>query len=419
MKYLPARLLTLMFLVIVVLSPAADAENWPNWRGPHFNGVAPAGTYPVSWGKEKNVEWKIDLPAFGSSTPAVWDDRIFVTSPRDKDNIVFCFDMQGKQLWEAKIGSQRNGKHKMGSGSNPSPVTDGKHVWAYFKSGDFACLDFKGDIVWQTNLQSKFGDDTLWWDLGTSPVLTNKHVVVACMQDGPSYLAAFGKTDGELAWKEDRTFDVPKENDQSYTTPIVTQRDGKEEIIVLGADYVTGHDAANGKEIWRVGGLNPNNAGYWRSISSPVLDNGVLYTPYARGKTITAIKIGGTGDRTKENTLWTKSGISIDVPTPTVKDGKIYICNDRGAIECIDQATSKTLWKTEPKRSRGKFYASPIIAGDHIYATREDGVTFVVNLKTKKLVAENDLGAKTAASPVFVKGKALIRTSEALYCIGN
>lgn len=394
-------------------------ENWPNWRGPNFNGVAETGSYPVEWDQKKNVKWKVDLPAFGSSTPAVWDGKIFVTSPRDNENIIFCFDMEGNKVWESSLGKQRPGKHKMGSGSNPSPVTDGKHIWAYFKSGDFGCLDFKGNVVWKTNLQSKFGNDTLWWDLGTSPVLTEKHVVIACMQDGPSYLAAFGKTDGKLAWKHDRTFEVPKENDQSYTTPIVTNREGKEEIIVLGADVVTCHSANDGSEVWRVGGLNPGNAGYWRSISSPVLDQGVLYAPYARGKTITAIKVGGMGDRTKENTLWTKSGISIDVPTPTVKDGKIYICNDKGALECIDQKNGETLWKTEPAKSRGKFYSSPIIAGDHIYSIREDGVTFVVNLKTRKIVAENDLGSKTAACPVFVNNVALIRTADGLYCIGK
>lgn len=408
-------------LVATFLSASAtvSAENWPNWRGPHFNGTAEKGDYPVEWGKDKNVKWKVDLPAFGSSTPAVWGDKIFVTSPRGNENIVFCFDFKGTKLWESSLGEQVAGKHKMGSGSNPSPVTDGKHVWVYFKSGDFGCLDFHGKIVWKTNLQSKFGDDTLWWDLGTSPVLTEKHVVVACMQAGPSYVAAFGKTDGELAWKQDRTFDVPKENDQSYTTPIVTTKDGKEQIIVLGADVVTCHAADNGKEIWRVGGLNPGNAAMWRSISSPVLDNGILYTPYARGRTMTAIKVGGQGDRTEDNTIWTKEGISIDVPTPTVQDGKIYICNDRGTLECIDQKTGDTLWKAEVERTRDKFYSSPIIAGDHIYSTREDGVTFVVNLKTKKVVATNDLGAKTAASPVFVNNVALLRTADGLYCIGK
>ena len=409
----------LMIVLLTGLSTGLRAENWPSWRGPNFNGVAEQGNYPVEWGPGKNVKWKVELPAFGSSTPAVWGEQIFVTSPLKDENMVLCFNLQGKKLWEQKIGQQRGGKHKMGSGSNPSPVTDGKHVWVYFKSGDFACLDFGGKVVWQTNLQSKFGDDTLWWDLGTSPVLTREHVVVACMQEGPSYLAAFGKIDGKLAWKEDRTFDVPKENDQSYTTPIVTLRDGVEEIIVLGADHVTGHNASTGKQIWQVGGLNPGNAGYWRSIASPVLDGGILYAPYARGKTISAIRIGGKGDQTRQNTLWTKSGISIDVPTPTVKDGKIYICNDKGSVECIDQKTGDTEWKTEMKKSRGKFYASPIIAGDCIYSTREDGVTFVVNLKTRKTVAENDLGAKTAASPVFVNGMALIRTADALYCIGK
>ena len=134
----------LMIVLLTGLSTGLRAENWPSWRGPNFNGVAEQGNYPVEWGPEKNVKWKVELPAFGSSTPAVWGEQIFVTSPLKDENMVLCFNLQGKKLWEQKIGQQRGGKHKMGSGSNPSPVTDGKHVWVYFKSGDFACLDFGG-----------------------------------------------------------------------------------------------------------------------------------------------------------------------------------------------------------------------------------------------------------------------------------
>ncbi|MDB4413192.1 PQQ-like beta-propeller repeat protein [Pirellulaceae bacterium] len=407
-----------VLLILFVSTTCFADENWPNWRGPNSNGVANGDHYPTSWGEQENVKWKADLPAFGSSTPAVWGEKIFVTTPNQGENFVYCYDFSGKKLWEAKIGKAETKKHNMASSSNPSPVTDGKHVWVYFKSGDFGCLDFGGKVVWTTNLQSKFGDDTLWWDLGTSPVLTKEYVVVACMQEGPSYVAAFKKNSGELAWKQDRTFDVPKENEQSYTTPIVNIRNDKEEIIVLGADAITAHDSASGKEIWRVGGLNPDNKQYWRSISSAVLDDGVLYAPYARGGTLTAVKVGGQGDTTKENTLWTKSKISIDVPTPTVKGDKVYICNDKGVIECIDKKSGNTIWKSE-KLGRGKFYSSPIIGGENIYATSDDGTTYVVNLVSKKVVGKNRLGSKTAASPVLVHGKILIRASDALYCIGK
>ncbi|MDG2468587.1 MAG: PQQ-binding-like beta-propeller repeat protein [Pirellulaceae bacterium] len=409
-----------VMLAILAFAPDLQADNWPNWRGPNSNGVAQGKSFPTSWSTDKNIHWRVELPAFGSSTPAVWGDKVFITSPKKGSNVVLCLNLEGKMLWESEVGKTINGKHKMGSGSNPSPVTDGKHVFVYYKSGDFGCLDFDGKLVWKTNLQSKFGDDTLWWDLGTSPVLTKDYVVVACMQEGPSYVAAFGKTDGQLVWKQDRMTGAPRESDQSYTTPIVTTRDGKEEIIVLGADYVTTHDAATGKEIWRVGGLNPKNSQMWRSIASPVFYDGTVYAPYARGKTLTAIKVGGKGDQTKENTLWTKKGVSIDVPTPTVKDGKIYICNDQGAVECIDRKTGETLWKVETKGGRrGKFYSSPIIGGKNLYTTREDGTTFVVDIESKQVIAQNKLGGKTAASAVLVNGRILMRASDAIYCIGE
>src|SRR5262249_14040398 len=175
----------------------------------------------------------------------------------EKDNGVFCLNADGTRAWQKKIGQERPGKNGKASGCNPSAVTDGKHIFVYFKSGDLACLDFQGNVVWQHNLQKMYGEDTLWWDLGTSPVLTRNYVVVAVMQTGPSYLIAFDKKTGKKAWKHDRNLNAPVEAAQSYTTPVVVDEQGREMIVVLGADYVTAHDAADGREIWRVGSLNP------------------------------------------------------------------------------------------------------------------------------------------------------------------
>ena len=103
------------------------------------------------------------------------------------------------------------GKHRNGSGSNPSPVTDGEHLVVYYKSGKLACLDLAGQVQWQTNLQESFGADTLWWDLGTSPVLADGLVVVAVMNTGDGFLVAFDLETGSEVWKQPRLYDVPKE----------------------------------------------------------------------------------------------------------------------------------------------------------------------------------------------------------------
>ena len=406
-------------ILTALVAAGALADNWPHWRGPGSAGVAPDGTFPTKWSKTENVAWKIDLPGRGASTPVVWEDHIFVTCGSGGENALFCFDRQGNKRWEKTFGRERAGKNRKASGSNPSPVTDGQRVWVYYKSGDFACVDFDGNVVWQKNLQADYGKDTLWWDLGTSPVLTGELVVVACMQDGPSYLAGFNKQSGDEVWKVARQFDTPIESDQSYTTPVVLSEGGEETIIVLGADHVTAHDANSGEELWRVG-LNPKQGENFRSIASPVVIDGLLIAPYARGDTLTAIRLGGRGDVTGSHVAWVKEDVASDIPTPAVADGKIYVCRDRGEVLCLDAETGNKLWSQRMERSRTAYSSSPMLAGGHLYITREDGKTFVLDVSEEgKLVAANELGEQTVATPVPADGKILIHTMESLYCIGK
>jgi outer membrane protein assembly factor BamB len=413
-RLLPALLLVLSISVV-------SAESWPGWRGPTSNGIAPPGKYPTSWSQRESMLWKVALPGRGASTPVVWDDQIFVTYGQDGKNILAChLQGDGVRFWATEIGAERAGKHRKASGSNSSCVTDGKLVYAYFKSGDLAAVDYEGKIVWQKNLQKLFGEDTLWWDLGTSPVLTQDNVVVACMQTGPSWLAAFNLKTGEISWKVDRDLGAPEEAAQSYSTPIVLKRDGKETIYTLGADHVTAHAAADGKEIWRVGGLNPTGHKYFRSIASPVIEGDILVAPYARGDTVTGIRLGGKGDVTKTHVLWTAKSAGTDVPTPTVKDGKVYVCRDRGTVTCLDLQTGKKLAEVTVEKSRSAFSASPILAGKLLYVTREDGKTFVLDTENElKVVASSELNENTVATPAFANGDILLRTFDHLWCIGG
>ena len=415
------RRFALAMVLLLLPSLFAQAENWPNWRGPNSDGTAPGAAYPTKWSKTENVAWKVTLPGKGASTPVVWGEQIFVTCGVDGKNAVVCLDRKGKTLWTTQLGSEKPGKHKKATGSNPSAVTDGKQVFAYFKNGDLACVDLAGKVVWQHNLQDQFGEDTLWWDLGTSPVLTQSHVVVAVMHSGPSFLVAYEKDSGKQAWKQDRNLGAPSEAAQSYSTPVVLKNGVTELLVVLGADHVTAHDASSGKELWRVGGLNPTGHQYFRSIASAVVADGIVVAPYARGASLTAVKLGGTGDVTKSHVAWTLEGLGADVPTPTVKDGKVYVCTDKGDLACLDLKTGQTLAKGQVERNRNAYSSSPILAGGNLYLTREDGKTFVVSANGEfTVVAANELdGEFTVATPVFVDGQILIRTLDNLYCIGR
>ncbi len=416
------RIRAIVFGLLFLVTSSVSADNWPNWRGPTLNGVAPKGTYPVKWSSTENVAWKIKLPGKGTSTPIVWRKQIILTSQEVGKNTTMALDRSGKTIWKTTAGGAGiKGKHRKASGSNPSPITDGKHIYVYFKSGDLVCLTMAGKVVWQTNLQQAWGKDTLWWDIGTSPVLSADKVLVAVMQTGGSYVAAFNKSDGKVAWKRDRDLEAPLEAAQSYTTPIVLKRNNRETLLVLGADHVTAHDVTTGKETWRVGGLNPTGQKYFRSISSPVLAGDLLLAPYSRGGTLTAIRLGGSGDVTKSHIAWAnKGGAAADVPTPIVSGNRVFVCSDRGKLTCLDAKTGKTFWSGVTEKNRTGYSSSPILAGGRIYLTREDGKTFVVESGDSfKVVAANVLGEFTVATPVFSQGQILLRTTEHLYCIGK
>ena len=424
------------FIALVVCAWAAvaalpaRADNWPNWRGPAVDGVAAGTGYVSSWSPTEHVLWRVKLPGLGASTPAVWGDRVIVTCAVDGKDAVLCLDRNGKEVWRREVGTEKPGKHKKATGCNPSPVTDGTHVWVYYKSGDLAALNLAdGTVVWQTNLQEKFGADTLWWDLGTSPVLSKQAVIIAVMQTGPSYLVAFDRTSGALLWKQDRMLDAPDEAAQSYSTPVVVAGDAAkgepdELLVVLGADHVTAHDAATGRELWRVGGLNPTGNTYFRSIASPVVASDLVIAPYARGESLTAIRRGGTGNVTGSHVAWARTDLGADVPTPAVKDGRIVVCTDKGKVVSLDAATGTTQATTELPKNRHAYSASPVIVDGRIIVTREDGESTVLAwpaaaAETIPLLGQGVVDEMTVATPVCVDGRILLRTHDSLWCLGE
>lgn len=414
-------------LGVLLVTGVSLAGDWPNWRGPNGNGTADGTGYPTEWSAEKNIIWKYELHGRGASTPSVMGDSIFLTTTIDGQNVVIGLGTDGKERWSKNLGAAVEGKPgKDGTGANPSTVTDGTYVFAYFKSGDLGCFTVAGELQWQKNLQAEYGEDTLWWDLGTSPVLTRDAVVVACMQTGPSYVVAFSKADGSVIWKHDRNLDAPEEAAQSYATPTVVEEAGQQQIIVLGADHVTAHDAATGKEIWRVGGLNPTGHKYFRSIASAAVSDGFVIAPYARGESLTAIRMGGSGDVTSSHVEWFNQTTSGDVPTPAISNGRIFICRDggdaRGTIDCLDLLTGKSIWSGQLPRNRNTYRSSPTVADGKLYVARQDGTVFVLDATGNefKILAQNTIADEhTVATPVGVDGRIILRTDGHVYMIGS
>ena len=395
------------------------AGNWPAWRGTDAKGSVGSGNYPTELNLKKNLLWKASLPDKGCSTPIVWQDSIFLTCPINGEDGVLSFSINGGKNWQTKIGPQRKGKHLNGSGSNPSLITDGRNLYALFKSGNLACLNRGGEILWQKDLSS-YGKDTLYWDFGTSPILSSKHVIVALMRKGNSWLLAFDPSSGEVAWKKERNYPTPPECDHSYATPTLIKHKGKEAILVWGAERLSAHSAEDGEMHWVSTGFNPKQKKNWVVVGSQVVTGDIAIVPYGRGTHLTGIRMGGKGDVTKTHRLWTRSDTGCFVPSPAVSDGKVYILRDRGEVHCIDPKTGKSEWEDAFPRASSSYYGSPTIAGTKLYAPREDGVILIADISTGfKYLGKYDMGERVIASPVPVNDRILIRGEKNLLCFGG
>ncbi len=415
-------------ILSVILGPsigwAATEAGWPSWRGPNGNGSIATGDYPVQW-NGSNVLWKVELPGKGSSTPIVWKDRIFLTSPAEGQDSVLAFDLKGKPLWQTALGPETPPKHRtLGSSCNASPVTDGQSVFVYFKSGDFAALNLDGTVRWQTNLIQRFGREQLFWDQGSSPMVTERHVVLARLHGGESWIAGFDKATGELRWQQPRTFKAPSENDNGYTTPLLFDDNGRKALLVWGADHLTAHNAENGELLWSCGGFNPEGTGNWPAIATPLVAGNLAIVPVGRDDRkqarLHAIKLGGSGDVTASRRVWKRDDVGVFVASPVEYEGRVYLLRHRGEVVCVDPSDGKTLWAGELPKDKSSYFSSPMIAHGILYAAREDGVVFAARVNDKlELLSENPMGERIIASPVPVGNRLLIRGDRHLFCVGK
>jgi outer membrane protein assembly factor BamB len=421
-----SRLLPILSLascsVALCLASLQAEDHWPHWRGPHANGSTSTGNFPLQW-KPADAQWQIALPGKGSSSPIVWKERIYLTSPSEGQDAVLAYDLKGTLLWETKLGPESPPKHRtLGSSSNASPITDGQGLFVYFKSGNFAALEFDGTVRWQLNLVEQFGRDQLFWDQGTSPVVTDQHVVMTRMHGGDSWIAGFDKKTGEIQWQQSRNYDVPNENDNGYTTPVLFDHNGTKALLVWGADHLTAHDATNGSLLWSVGGFNPAGTAFWPAIASPVIHKDIAVVPVGRDDrnqaTVHGIRLGGSGDVTHSHRAWVREDIGVFVSSPAEYEGRVYLLRHRGEVVCIDPATGRTIWADAFPRSSASYYSSPVIANGVLYAAREDGVVFVARIGDRfEFVSENPMGERIIASPVPVANRLLLRGDEHLFSI--
>ncbi len=395
-------------LAASVVALTAIAGEWTQFRGPNGSAVSHETGLPVKWNKNQNIRWKVELPGRGLSGIVVAGGKAFVTAcdgPNQSRLHVLCFDAKtGKKLWQRSIWSTGGTNcHPKTCMAAPTPVTDGKAVYALFATADLVAYDADGNLLWYRSLTGDYPSITNQVGMASSPVLAPGLLVVPMENNGDSFIAGIDLKTGKNRWKIERPHAI------NWVTPVVRRAGDKTEIIFQGAEELVAYDAADGHRRWSYGG-----DGNRSEIPSPIIgSNGEVLTP---GNELVALQPADEGQSPK--VLW--KAIKLrggGFPTPLYYNGRVYSVSSNGMLACGDAKTGKVLWQ---ERIKGPIAASPVAADGRVYVVNEKGLTTVVKLGDKPVIeSQNNLDDDILATPAIANGAIYLRSDKFLYCIGS
>jgi outer membrane protein assembly factor BamB len=395
-------------------APRSPSTDWPRWRGPHADGVADGRNLPTRWSTTENVRWSAKLPGWGTSSPVVYGDRVFITSQVQRGGkkalLTLCYDRKtGKELWRHDFGfGVDQPTHKKSNLAVNTPAVTADAVYVAFGNADVARYSHDGKLLWVTRYLPLFGDPKMSWGYAVSPLVLDDGVLFPWNHHkGPCFLVGLDKQSGQIAWK------TPRPIGTAHATPLLIEHHGRRDLLVPGQNRLTAFDARTHAELWRYGqGEGPYNG---EIISSPVHGDGLVFLQLWRQSPIHAIRLTAVGKPPEP--LWVSKKPGPVEPSLLYYRRLVYAWMDDGVLVCLDGKTGREHYQ---ERLGNDCNASPVASDGLIYLSDNDGKTFVVQAgKEFKLLQTNDLAERITASPAITGNELIYRTDSHLYCIGE
>lgn len=418
------HMIALIFTFAVLQPQVITANDWTEFRGTGGQGHADQIQPVLNWSEAENVTWKVDLPGSGWSSPVVAGGFIYLTlaerEPQTDPSLTqplllkaIKLDAQsGKVIWNKEVLRIEDTSdlefHKKNSHASPTPIFRDGRIYVHFGTHGTACMDESGDILWKnTSLTYSPTHGN-----GGSPALTDDRLIICCDGSDQRFVVGLNSETGKEVWRTVREFSPSR--GFSFCTPTLIDMAGESVAVCPGSGGVFAYTTDTGKQIWRVN----YNEGY-SVVPRPVVGHGLIYVCSGFGDgQLLAIDPNGSGDITEDNVRWkVKKGVPKS-PSVLLVDESIYMVDDAGIATCVNALTGDVKWQ---KRLKGKYSASPVYAGGHIYFQSETGLTTVVKPGDSLQVVEtNQVGdgkVRTFASFAFDGDAILLRSETSLYRI--
>ena len=332
--------------------------------------------------------------------------------------VVYCFDLNsGVELWkhEAHTGEPKVPRHPKSTYASETPTTDGKRLYVLFGDMGLYCYDLNGKQLWSHKIEPK----KTKYDYGAaaSPVIHDGRVVMLYDNHEASYIASFDAEAGKQLWRTER------EETSTWATPFIWKNKLRTEIVTCGKRKNRSYDLS-GKLLWEFDGRMTTNV-----IPSPFAVHGMLYITSGfvgdSHRPVFAIKPGASGDislkddaTANEFIAWYQPQAGPYHPSPIVYGDYYYTLYDRGFLTCHDAHTGKEVYGKKRFAPAASFTASPWAYNGKLFFLSEGGDTYVVEAGPEfKLLQTNSLDELSLSTPAVSQGNLLIRTASKLYCI--
>jgi len=408
-----------MSIVVSLLLSAPLAlqsgDVWPDYRRPNHDGSASEAQLPLSWSEDAGVRWKTPIPGRGWSSPVVWGRQVwFTTATADGRRMgVLCVDLEsGEILHDITLieNDEPEDRNALNSYASPSPSIDAERVYLHFGTyGTFALDSGSGEVVWsRTDLHCDHMEGP-----GSSPLLAGERLFIHYDGGDVQFVVALDVEDGETLWTSEREAGLDKiqaDLRKAYSTPILIEVDGQQQLISSAAQHTLAYDPTDGSELWRV-----HHGGFSMS-SRPLLGDGLIYlnTGFMRPE-LWAVELGGEGRLGEEHVAWKRTRAIPTMPSPVLADGMLFIVDDGGIASCVDALSGDEHWR---ERVGASTSASPIYADGRVYFFDREGRTTVIAAEPEyRELAVNELEEGFMASPAIIGDALILRSKTHLYRI--
>jgi outer membrane protein assembly factor BamB len=407
----------LVLLLIAAASALAEAEDWPQFRGPTGQGHATERGLPLEWSETRNIIWKTPVPGLGWSSPVVAGGRVWLTTVVESKERrgrlsaslrALAFDAAtGREVVNVEVFRLDDAGYvnPKNSRASPTPIVDGERVYVHFGAEGTAALSASGEILWTTRLryESQHGN-------GGSPVLYRDLLIINCDGNGgEAYVVALDTATGKTRWKTSRR----RPADQAYSTPLVITVGQQDQLVSVGAYRAAAYEPLTGQEIWRV-----SYGDGFSNVPRPVFGQGlVVIATGFQTPSLLAVRPDGKGDVTRTHVAWTITRGAPYTPSPLLVGNDAYYVSDTGVLSLADLPSGQVVWQ---QRLGGNYSASPVLADGRIYFQSEEGMTTVIAPGREfRRLATNRLDGATLASMAVSSGSFFIRSDTHLYRIAE